>query len=142
MTTSTGAVYKTTNSGRNWKVRHPPVVYAYGGGADACSLTDFAWYGFGWTHTATPQAQVKETIDATLNRISSSGVQGASFFSGEEKGMYQHPLPNPSRLAHPLAPPLHQPRHTLPHTAACMLHPHLTCFTPPLPVLAQATSST
>ncbi len=46
MTTSTGAVYKTTNQGRNWK------------------------------------AQVKETIDATLNRISSSGVKGASYFTG------------------------------------------------------------
>jgi len=46
MTTSTGAVYKTTNAGRNWK------------------------------------AQVKETIDATLNRISASGVQGASYFTG------------------------------------------------------------
>jgi len=28
------------------------------------------------------KAQVKETIDATLNRISSSGVSGASFFTG------------------------------------------------------------
>jgi len=28
------------------------------------------------------KAQVKETIDATLNRISSSGVSGASYFSG------------------------------------------------------------
>merc|ERR1719409_78369 len=28
------------------------------------------------------KAQVKETIDATLNRVSSSGVQGASYFSG------------------------------------------------------------
>jgi len=28
------------------------------------------------------KAQVRETIDATLNRISSSGVQGASYFSG------------------------------------------------------------
>jgi photosystem II stability/assembly factor-like uncharacterized protein len=46
MTTSTGAIYKTTNAGRNWK------------------------------------AQVKETIDATLNRISSSGVKGASYFTG------------------------------------------------------------
>merc|ERR1712070_1153353 len=46
MTTSTGAVYTTSNSGRNWK------------------------------------AQVKETIDATLNRISSSGVSGASYFTG------------------------------------------------------------
>lgn len=46
MTTSTGAIYYTTNAGRNWK------------------------------------AQVKETIDATLNRVSSSGVSGASYFSG------------------------------------------------------------
>jgi len=28
------------------------------------------------------KAEVKETIDATLNRVSSSGVQGASYFSG------------------------------------------------------------
>merc|ERR1712125_208834 len=46
MVTSTGAIYTTTNAGRNWK------------------------------------AQVKETIDATLNRISSSGVSGASYFTG------------------------------------------------------------
>lgn len=46
MTTSSGAVYTTENSGRNWK------------------------------------AQVKETIDATLNRVSSSGVSGASYFNG------------------------------------------------------------
>ena len=46
MTTTAGAVYVTTNAGRNWK------------------------------------AQVKETIDATLNRISSSGVSGASYFTG------------------------------------------------------------
>ena len=29
------------------------------------------------------KAQVKETIDATLNRVSSSGTSGASFFSGK-----------------------------------------------------------
>merc|ERR1711981_1000977 len=46
MTTTAGAVYYTTNAGRNWK------------------------------------AQVKETIDATLNRISSSGVSGASYYTG------------------------------------------------------------
>lgn len=41
------------------------------------------------------KAQVKETIDATLNRISSSGVSGASYFSGsiinqvrDENGAY------------------------------------------------------
>lgn len=47
MTTTTGAIYSTTNGGRNWK------------------------------------AQVKETIDATLNRVSSSGVSGASYFTGQ-----------------------------------------------------------
>jgi photosystem II stability/assembly factor-like uncharacterized protein len=46
MSTSAGAIYTTSNSGRNWK------------------------------------AEVRETIDATLNRVSSSGVQGASFFAG------------------------------------------------------------
>jgi photosystem II stability/assembly factor-like uncharacterized protein len=46
MTTSTGAIYTTTNAGRNWK------------------------------------AEVKESIDATLNRVSSSGVSGASYYSG------------------------------------------------------------
>ncbi|KAA8496427.1 Photosystem II stability/assembly factor [Porphyridium purpureum] len=44
--TTAGAVYTTTNGGRNWK------------------------------------AQVKETIDATLNRTVSSGVSGASYFTG------------------------------------------------------------
>jgi photosystem II stability/assembly factor-like uncharacterized protein len=41
------------------------------------------------------KAQVKETIDATLNRVSSSGTSGASFFTGkianqirDEKGNY------------------------------------------------------
>ena len=41
------------------------------------------------------KAQVKETIDATLNRISSSGVSGASYFTGsiinqvrDDKGAY------------------------------------------------------
>ena len=29
------------------------------------------------------KAMVKETIDATLNRVSSSGTSGASFFSGK-----------------------------------------------------------
>ena len=33
-------------------------------------------------HILLVQAQVKETIDATLNRISSSGVKGASYFTG------------------------------------------------------------
>ena len=51
MTTSSGAVYETTNGGRNWK------------------------------------AQVKETIDSTLNRTISSGVTGASYFTGSVIGV-------------------------------------------------------
>jgi len=51
MTTTTGAIYTTTNAGRNWK------------------------------------AEVKETIDATLNRVSSSGVSGASYYSGGVSGI-------------------------------------------------------
>jgi len=51
MTTSSGAVYETTNGGRNWK------------------------------------AQVKETIDSTLNRTISSGVTGASYFTGSIIGV-------------------------------------------------------
>lgn len=47
LSTSAGAIYTTTNAGRNWK------------------------------------AEVKETIDATLNRVSSSGVSGASYYSGQ-----------------------------------------------------------
>jgi photosystem II stability/assembly factor-like uncharacterized protein len=42
--------------------------------AGAIYITDNA--GRNW------KAQVRETIDATLNRVSSSGVQGASYFSG------------------------------------------------------------
>merc|ERR1719454_1365360 len=42
--------------------------------AGAIYVTENA--GRNWT------AQVRETIDATLNRVSSSGVQGASYFSG------------------------------------------------------------
>ena len=51
MTTSSGAIYVTTNGGRNWK------------------------------------AQIKETIDSTLNRTISSGVSGASYFTGSIIGV-------------------------------------------------------
>ena len=46
---------------------------------------------------------MRETIDATLNRVSSSGVQGASYFSGsinaiqrDADGASPHPHPNPN----------------------------------------------
>jgi len=51
MATSSGAVYKTENDGKNWK------------------------------------SFVNETVDATLNRVSSSGVSGASYFTGSVKSI-------------------------------------------------------
>jgi len=51
MATSSGAVYQTTNDGKNWK------------------------------------SNVSETVDATLNRVSSNGVQGASYFTGSVKSI-------------------------------------------------------
>ena len=35
------------------------------------------------------KAQVKETIDATLNRVSSSGTSGASYFNGKVSNQVQ-----------------------------------------------------
>lgn len=46
----------------------------------AAERGDGVWCGVVWCVGV--QAQVKETIDATLNRISSSGVKGASYFTG------------------------------------------------------------
>mmetsp|Transcript_67179 Transcript_67179/g.155936 ORF Transcript_67179/g.155936 Transcript_67179/m.155936 type:complete len:219 (-) Transcript_67179:82-738(-) len=51
MATSSGAVYFTSNDGKNWK------------------------------------SFVNETVDATLNRVSASGVQGASYFTGTVKSI-------------------------------------------------------
>lgn len=51
MCTSSGAIYKTTNNGKNWS------------------------------------SQVAETVDATLNRVSSAGVNGASYFTGTVKSI-------------------------------------------------------
>merc|ERR1740138_1300759 len=59
----------------------PSGIVALGPGKAEMSTTAGAIYttenaGRNW------KAQVQETIDATLNRVSSSGVQGASYFSG------------------------------------------------------------
>ncbi|KAG5190151.1 photosynthesis system II assembly factor YCF48-domain-containing protein [Tribonema minus] len=59
----------------------PSNIVALGSGkAEMTTSTGAVYYtnnaGLNW------KAQVKETIDATLNRISSSGVSGASYFTG------------------------------------------------------------
>lgn len=60
----------------------PCSITAVGGGKAEMITTQGAVYttvngGLNW------KAQVKETIDATLNRVSSSGTSGASFFTGK-----------------------------------------------------------
>lgn len=72
----------------------PASIRATGSGKAEMITTQGAVYqtvngGLNW------KAQVKETIDATLNRVSSSGTSGASFFSGkianeirDDKGNY------------------------------------------------------
>jgi len=72
----------------------PASIRATGQGKAEMITTQGAVYntvngGLNW------KAQVKETIDATLNRVSSSGTSGASFFSGkianeirDDKGNY------------------------------------------------------
>jgi len=59
----------------------PSGIVALGSGKAEMSTTAGAIY---YTDNAGRnfKAQVKETIDATLNRVSASGVQGASYFSG------------------------------------------------------------
>lgn len=79
----------TTDDGKTWerlpfssKLPGDPVgVVALGSGRAELSTSAGAIYttenaGRNW------KAQVKETIDATLNRVSSSGVGGASYFAG------------------------------------------------------------
>ena len=57
------------------------------------------------------KAEVRETIDATLNRVSSSGVQGASYFSGsinsiqrDSEGSYLAVRAHPLHPLHSLYP--------------------------------------
>mmetsp|Transcript_22450 Transcript_22450/g.66185 ORF Transcript_22450/g.66185 Transcript_22450/m.66185 type:complete len:403 (-) Transcript_22450:368-1576(-) len=79
----------TKDSGKSWeriplspKLPGDPVsITALGGGkAEMCTSQGAVYYtesaGRDW------KAQVQETIEATLNRVSSSGVQGASYFAG------------------------------------------------------------
>jgi len=79
----------TTDDGKSWEriplspklPGEPTKVIAFGNNKAEMTTSTGAVYttdnaGRNW------KAQVKETIDATLNRISSSGVSGASYFSG------------------------------------------------------------
>ena len=79
----------TTDSGGSWErvplspklPGDPYGIVALGRGKAELSTSAGAIYttenaGRNW------KAEVRETIDATLNRVSSSGVQGASYFSG------------------------------------------------------------
>jgi len=79
----------TTDDGKTWEriplspklPGEPTKIVAFGGSKAEMTTSTGAVYttdnaGRNW------KAQVKETIDATLNRISSSGVSGASYFSG------------------------------------------------------------
>ena len=64
-----------------WPTGEPNGVTALGNSkAEMTTSTGAIYYtenaGRNW------KAQVKETIDATLNRITSSGVTGASYFTG------------------------------------------------------------
>jgi photosystem II stability/assembly factor-like uncharacterized protein len=79
----------TKDSGKSWEriplspklPGEPTSIVALGDAKAEMTTTSGAIYvtenaGRNW------KAQVKETIDATLNRISSSGVSGASYFTG------------------------------------------------------------
>lgn len=79
----------TTDAGKSWEriplspklPGEPTGVVALGGSKAEMTTSTGAIYttanaGRNW------KAQVKETIDATLNRVSSSGVSGASYFTG------------------------------------------------------------
>ena len=79
----------TTDGGKSWEriplspklPGEPTDIVAFGGSKAEMTTSTGAVYttenaGRNW------KAQVKETIDATLNRVSSSGVSGASYFSG------------------------------------------------------------
>lgn len=77
------------DSGKSWErvplspklPGEPSNIVALGDGKAEMTTSSGAIYytknaGMNWS------AQVKETVDATLNRISSSGVSGASYFTG------------------------------------------------------------
>lgn len=80
----------TTDSGKSWEriplspklPGEPSGITALGSGKAEMTTSTGAIYstanaGRNW------KALVKETIDATLNRVSSSGVSGASYFTGQ-----------------------------------------------------------
>ncbi|GMI04707.1 hypothetical protein TrRE_jg4408 [Triparma retinervis] len=77
-----GTFAETNDGGLTWQLPGEPAsIIALGPSKAEMTTSSGAVYytenaGRNW------KAQVKETIDATLNRISSSGVSGASYFTG------------------------------------------------------------
>jgi len=86
------------DSGKSWKrvplsrklPGDPKLILAKGPGKAELATSSGAVYltendGKNW------RSLVKETVDATLNRVSSSGVQGASYFTGSVKSIQRSP---------------------------------------------------
>lgn len=86
------------DGGKSWKKvpvsrklpGEPKLLVSFGDGKAEMATSSGAVYttenaGKNWT------SKVKETVDATLNRVSSSGVQGASYFTGSVKSIKRDP---------------------------------------------------
>eukprot|EP00933_Yihiella_yeosuensis_P027727 TRINITY_DN21609_c0_g1_i1.p1 TRINITY_DN21609_c0_g1~~TRINITY_DN21609_c0_g1_i1.p1 ORF type:complete len:519 (-),score=113.23 TRINITY_DN21609_c0_g1_i1:136-1692(-) len=86
------------DAGKSWKKvplskklpGEPKVIVALGPGKAEIATSSGAIYitendGKNW------KSQVEETVDATLNRVSASGVQGASYFTGSVKSLKRNP---------------------------------------------------
>lgn len=86
------------DAGKSWKKvpvsrklpGEPKLLVSFGDGKAEMATSSGAVYttenaGKNWT------SKVKETVDATLNRVSSSGVQGASYFTGSVKSIKRDP---------------------------------------------------
>mmetsp|Transcript_15655 Transcript_15655/g.28459 ORF Transcript_15655/g.28459 Transcript_15655/m.28459 type:complete len:473 (+) Transcript_15655:94-1512(+) len=68
----------------------PKVITAFGDGVAEMATNSGAVYrtvndGRTW------KSRIRETVDATLNRVTSSGVEGASYFSGTVKSIRRNP---------------------------------------------------
>lgn len=89
---------KSSNGGKSWKKvpvsrklpGEPKLIKALGEGKAEMATSSGAVYitennGKNW------KANVDETVDATLNRVSASGVSGASYFTGSVKSIKRTP---------------------------------------------------
>jgi len=87
-------ILQSKNGGKSWKKvpvsrklpGEPKVIKALGNGKAEMATSSGAVYitennGKNW------KANVDETVDATLNRVSASGVSGASYFTGSVKSI-------------------------------------------------------